>query len=124
VYIISGGYQLACEILGDYLGIPRRNIYAVRLTFDDAGNYVDFDRVTPLTRTNGKLTLIKQLALQGKTAFIGDSVLEMEVKEAVDLVVGYCGVIDRQLVRERADICVTKFADLETVLLSRVIVDA
>lgn len=101
VYIISGGYTAALVKLGEKLGIPPKNIFGNDLLFDKKGNYKTFIE-GPLRRNHGKLQIIRQIP--GKKIMIGDSITDLEVKECVDLFVGYGAVARRERVEKESEI--------------------
>ena len=48
----------------------------------------------------------------GKAAFVGDGVSDLEAKPAVDLFIGFGGVVVRPRVKENADLYVTNLRDV------------
>ena len=111
VQLVTAGIRQAILILADHLGISHRAVNAVALHFDGTGKYEDFDRTSPLTRTGGKETVVRDLRARskGKAAFIGDGVTDLETKPVVDLFIGFGGVHVRDRVKENADVYVTDF---------------
>jgi len=82
------------------------------MRFDDDGNYVDFDRQSPLTRAGGKEIAVRDIRARakGKAAFVGDGVTDLETKPAVDLFIGFGGVHVRPRVKENEGVFDTDFA--------------
>lgn len=113
VHLVTAGIEQAILPLAGALSIPHRNVHAVALRFDSAGAYEDFDRRTFLTRAGGKELVVRDVRARshGKAAFIGDGVSDLETKPAVDLFVGFGGVVVRPRVKENADVYVTRLAD-------------
>jgi len=107
VHLVTAGIEQAIRPLADALNV--RNVHAVRLTFDADGNYADFDRRSFLTRPGGKELVVRDIRARshGKAAFIGDGISDLEAKPAVDLFIGFGGVVVRPRVKENADLYVT-----------------
>lgn len=106
VHLVTAGIEQAVLPLARHLGLPPRAVHAVRLYFDDAGNYLDFDRRSFLARPGGKELVVRSIMTRskGKSAFIGDGVTDLETKPAVDLFVGFGGVIARPAVKDNATV--------------------
>ena len=109
VHLVTAGIEQAILPLAQSLGIPTRNVHAVRLTFDGDA-YRDFDRRSFLTRGGGKELIIRDVRARshGKAALIGDGVSDLEAKPAVDLFIGFGGVAVRERVRDEADVFITE----------------
>lgn len=105
VHLISGGIEQALLPLASHLGVPLR---AVALQFEADGNYLRFDRRSPLARARGKEVVVRDIRARtkGNAAFIGDGASDLEAKPAVDLFIGFGGVHTRARVRENADVFV------------------
>lgn len=110
VFIVSGGYQQAIEPFAQSLGIPKENVFAVELKFDSEGEYLGFDELSPLARQGGKKEILKELTQRGPTLFVGDGATDLEVKEVVDLFVGFGGVICRSVVQQQAEIFIMELS--------------
>jgi phosphoserine phosphatase len=122
VFIVSGGLAPAVVPFGESLGVPRRNIQAVDVAFnrlsgrwwdyrlDREGfnpdeSYLDYD-AGPLTETHGKASIVRQLR-EGHSAralLVGDGVSDLMAAPAVDLLVGFGGVVRRERVAAEADV--------------------
>jgi phosphoserine phosphatase len=111
IHLVTAGIAQAIQPLAAHLGIQERAVHAVLMRFDDRGNYVDFDRQSPLTRTGGKEIAVRDIRARakGKAAFVGDGVTDLETKPVVDLFIGFGGVHVRSRVRENAAVFVTDF---------------
>jgi phosphoserine phosphatase len=114
VHLVTGGIEQAILPVADALGIPGRNVHAVALKFDVHGHYQDFDRRSFLTRNGGKELAVRDIRARshGKAAFVGDGVSDLEAKPAVDLFIGFGGVVVRPRVKENADVYVTSLPDV------------
>jgi phosphoserine phosphatase len=113
VHLVTAGIEQAVLPLAAKLGI--RNVHAVRLRFTPEGAYEDFDRHSPLTRAGGKETVVRDVRARanGRAALVGDGASDLEAKGAVELCIGFGGVHERAVVRERADVYVR---DMRSVL--------
>ena len=103
VHLITAGIEQALIPLAHRLRVPLR---AVALQFDNDGNYVRFDRRSPLARSRGKEVVVRDIRARtkGNAAFVGDGASDLEAKPAVDLFIGFGGVHTRPRVRENADV--------------------
>jgi phosphoserine phosphatase len=112
VHLVTAGIEQAILPLANALHV--KNVHAVKLMFDATGNYKDFDRRSFLTRTGGKELVVRDIRARshGKAAFIGDGVSDLEAKPAVDLFLGFGGVVVRPRVKENADLYVTDLRDV------------
>lgn len=115
VYIISGGLAEPVEEFGVYLGIPRERIRAVGLTYNqlsgtwwDRTNDEDQRYLThandALTLSDGKAQIVRELLgdQRGRSLLIGDGYSDLKAGDAVNLFVGYGGVIARPAVQNAA----------------------
>ena len=104
LHIISGGIRQAILPLAKSLGLPETQVHAVDIYFNEDGSYRDYDRNSPLARSGGKAEICKRLLKpEGSLVMIGDGKTDMEAKQAGAVVIGFGGVVDRQVVREQAD---------------------
>ena len=108
VHLVTAGIAQAIAPLAAELNIAPRAVHAVALQFDDAGNYVDFDRRSFLARPGGKELVVRAILTRakGKAAFVGDGVSDLETKPVVDLFIGFGGVAVRDRVRDEAHVFV------------------
>jgi len=117
--IISGGYTQAIEPLAEFLGIER--IEAVRLAFDERGNYAGFDAVHPAARRGGKPDLVRQLRAEfgaGRTVLVGDGASDLETRDVVDLFIGFGRYAERRAVKEGAATFIHSLDQLSRILAS------
>lgn len=114
VHLVTAGIEQAILPLANALRVNPHNVHAVKLLFDAEGNYKDFDRRSFLTRPGGKELVVRDIRARthGKAAFIGDGVSDLEAKPAVDLFIGFGGVVVRPRVKENADLYVTNLSDV------------
>eukprot|EP00752_Nemacystus_decipiens_P007101 g6363.t1 len=126
VYLVSGGFRQMIEPVADQLSIPRRNIFANRLVFDDdaendsnvgrgTGKYVGFDAEEPTSRDGGKPKVVGLLSKEFGykcVVMVGDGATDMQAKPPAEAFIGYGGVTVREAVRDGADWFVTDFSPL------------
>jgi phosphoserine phosphatase len=120
VFIISGGLAEPVRGFARRLGVPPENIRAVELQYDELSGdwwryhepqtrnkqtYLAYDD-SPLTITNGKAQIITELAgnKPGRRLMIGDGSSDLAASSAVDLFVGFGGVVTREKVRDQSEI--------------------
>lgn len=122
VFIVSGGLALAVIPFGVSLGVPREHICAVDVVFDrlagrwwdydldregfnPAEQYLDYD-AGPLTETHGKADIVRELrgGRTGRALLVGDGVSDLMARSALDLLVGFGGVVHRERVAAEADV--------------------
>lgn len=115
VYIISGGLAEPVKEFGVYLGVPKENIRAVHVDYDQfAGEwwYADTDfqkskkrymdyKEGALTVSDGKAQIVKELlgTQNGRSLLIGDGSSDLLAGHTVDLFVGFGGVVQRERVK-------------------------
>ena len=121
VHIVSGGLLLAVQALARDLGLPTQNVHAVPIVFDQlAGEWWRYEQhrygdnpaerylafaPTPLAESQGKRTLIAQLAGAARDAMlVGDGITDLEARGAVKRFVGFGGVVQREVVAANADV--------------------
>ena len=109
VVLVSGGIREAIAPLARELGVP---VHAVSLRFDERGNYVDYDRLSPLTTQTGKLDVLRSLALPRPILAVGDGSTDVAMKQGSDRLVAYTGYARREAVVAAADASVTTYAEL------------
>lgn len=119
VYIISGGLLEPVEQFGIYLGVPKERIRAVDVAYDQlSGDWWDSDGANddaksekymnfnegPLTISDGKAQIVQELmgSASGRSLLIGDGSSDLLASRAVDLFVGYGGVVTRDRVLAEA----------------------
>lgn len=132
VLIVSGGLADAVTGFGIWLGVSRRDIFAVGLSYNaltgrwwdyqshPQGNpdeeYLVYDD-SALTTQNGKVDVIRAARTKGRRAMlVGDGSSDLAAAHAVDRFVGYCGVVARPVVRANAPIVLSS-ASLAPILL-------
>jgi len=116
VHIISGGIRQAILPLAEKLGLSADHVHAVDVLFNDDGSYKNFNQQSPLAKTGGKSVVCQQINVEGVSmAMIGDGTTDLEAKQAGAKVIGFGGVMQRDIVAAQADVFV-KDASLKAIL--------
>lgn len=122
VFIVSGGLAEPVQDFGLSLGLPAQHIHAVEMEYNQLSGrwwetwkhpngrnpderYLVHDG-GPLTMGKGKAQIIRKIraAHPGRAMLIGDGTSDLEAGEAVDLFVGFGGVVAREKVLARAPV--------------------
>lgn len=104
IHIISGGLRQAILPLAEHLAIPEDRVHAVDVVFDADGHYQDFARHSPLAVSGGKARICRKIRLTNSSlVMVGDGKTDLEAKQAGAFMIGFGGVVKRQLVQEQAD---------------------
>ena len=112
VYIISGGLLEPVREFGLYLGVPKENIRAVGVTYNELSDhwwvggdqqYLDYEDGA-LTVSDGKADMVGELLAgkRGRSLLIGDGLSDLLAGRSVNLFVGFGGVVSRRKVRDEA----------------------
>ena len=80
IFIISSGFHELIDPIVLKFGIKKEHIFANNFLFKGK-NIVGFDRHNPLSRSKGKVEIIKRLNLKGKVLVIGDGYTDYEIKK-------------------------------------------
>ena len=108
IFVVTGGYTDCSYPLTDYLRIPRKNVFANQIIFDEAGQFIGVDQNIPLCRDRGKRKIVSQIiaAHPGKTICIGDGIGDWEAAQIADGFICFAGVVMRPEVADKADIVI------------------
>lgn len=121
IIIVTAGLRDAILQLSRALGIAEDDVHAVAIRFTDSGEYAGFDTESPLTRNEGKATVVRGLGLQKPILALGDGITDLELKTveppAVDAFAAYTGVVERAPVIHAADYVVRSFDELPAIVL-------
>jgi phosphoserine phosphatase len=97
VYIVSAGLYPAVKIFGRLLQVPKEHIYAVDIHFDENGNYLHYEKTSPLITNNGKRIIVSGLkAKHEEIIHIGDGLNDYVTHDIVTRFIGYGGVYYRE----------------------------
>jgi phosphoserine phosphatase len=92
IFIISAGVNPSVKTFASLLDIPEPHVFAVDLTFDQQGEYQNFDHSAPMTQRRGKRHVVAEIKkLCPTVAYIGDGQNDMDVYHDVDCFIGYGG---------------------------------
>lgn len=121
--LVSGGIREAIAPLARTLGFDATDLHAVSLRFDDAGNYLDFDRSSPLTTQPGKPVLVSSLIERGHlrrpVLAVGDGATDAKLVGVADRFLAYTGFARRANVVAVADGEVASFAELAQIVIGQ-----
>jgi phosphoserine phosphatase len=118
VCIVTGGLRQAVFALSEHLGVPDDDVFAVDVFHHRDGSYAGFDEDSPMTKSGGKLEVVRALAKadrKGGVALVGDGVTDLEAAPAARRFVAFGGVVRRPEVFERAVVTCER-ADLAALL--------
>lgn len=105
VLIVSGGFkEFITPVVSPYY-IKKKNIYANTFLFDADNQIIGYDAENPLSQENGKVKLLKQMALKGDIYGIGDGHSDFQLKEfgMIKKFFAFTENIERKTVAEKAD---------------------
>lgn len=118
--LVSGGIREAIAPVARKLGFDAADLHAVSLRFDDAGNYLDFDRSSPLTTQPGKPVLVTALIEQGQllrpVLAVGDGATDAKLAGVANKFLAYTGFARRANVVAVADGEVASFVALAQIV--------
>lgn len=117
VVVVSGGIREAILPLASSLGIAAGEVHAVRVTFTPEGRFASYDAESPLTTSDGKRTVVEQLALPKRVLAVGDGATDLAMKPAVDVFAAYTGFVSRAAVVAGADVTVDSFDQITELAL-------
>lgn len=121
VHIVSGGFRAMIEPMAvAELGVKKDDIFANTIFWRDDGSYAGFEKDEPTASQNGKPTVINLLKRErgyGTVVMVGDGATDLQAKPPANAFIGYGGVVQRDVVKQRADWFVTDFSLLVDCLL-------
>lgn len=107
VRVMSGGLRPPVEAVAAELGIRREAVAAVGIEFDALGQYAGYDSTSPLAKSGGKPTVIRDWNLERPVILVGDGATDLEARPELDLFVAYMGVTYRPKVAIGGDVVLT-----------------
>ena len=123
IFIISGGFKEMIAPTAKILGIPQENIYANEFIYDK-NNTVEKAKDSILLQNQGKVKIINKLKndgiLNGKNIMIGDGFTDLEtlLYNAVDDYICFCGVVERENVKNKSKNIAKNTNELKDMCLS------
>ncbi|HZD10234.1 MAG TPA: HAD-IB family phosphatase [Candidatus Binatia bacterium] len=122
VYIISGGLAEPVTEFGLYLGVPRQNIRAVSIQYDELSglwwqkdqfaeskrHYLNHE-ASALTISDGKARIMREMVgdQPGRVLLVGDGLSDLLAGRNADLFTGFGGVARRERVASEAPCYIT-----------------
>jgi phosphoserine phosphatase len=103
VRVLSGGLRPPVEAVAAELGLSPAEVGAVGITFGDDGEYLGFERDSPVARSGGKAQVLAAWKLPRPVLLVGDGATDAEARPAVDAFAAYMGVAFRPAVAAAAD---------------------
>lgn len=103
VRVVSGGLLPAVLAVAVELGVAPEDVRAVGIDFDEAGEYAGFESTSPLARSGGKESVLREWNLPRPALMVGDGATDLEARPAVDAFAAYMGVAFREAVAAGAD---------------------
>lgn len=119
IYLVSGGFEPLIFPSAKILNIPLTNVIANKFIHNpESGEYLSFDKSSFTSKSGGKrnaLNYIQQIHSNDDNKsmiMIGDGVTDLEAKPPADIFIGYGGVTERQIVKEKSDYYIKNFQEL------------
>jgi phosphoserine phosphatase len=104
VYVVTSGLLQAVAEFARALNLVSAEVHAVEVHLDAAGAYQGFDSSSPLCRSDGKAVVCRNIAaMHGNVAMVGDGVTDLAARAGGAYVVGFGGVINRDVMQQEAD---------------------
>jgi phosphoserine phosphatase len=116
--LVSGGIRQAIRPLARQLGFSDGSLHAVSLSFDDTGQFVGYDKKSPLATQHGKKDIVAALALRRPSLAVGDGATDAAMRQATDAFAAFTAFVRRDAVIREADYVVASFVELTTLVLS------
>ncbi|MED7789422.1 HAD-IB family phosphatase [Francisella sp. 19X1-34] len=104
VWIFSGGLTESIEPFADYLGIARRNIFAVEINWDKNGGFISLDNSNGACDSKLKAFEKAKDLINGEVIVVGDGYTDYQLYEAgfANKFIAYVEHVQRQKVMEVA----------------------
>jgi len=104
VYIVTSGLRQAVAAFACALGLAPEQVHAVEVRLDAAGAYQGFDSSSPLCCSDGKAIVCRNIAaMHGRVAMVGDGATDLAARAGGAYVVGFGGVIHREIILQESD---------------------
>jgi phosphoserine phosphatase len=115
--IVSGGILDAILPCARGLGFADGEVHAVRLSFDERGEYRGYDRSSPLATQLGKRDVLRALRLPRPLLAVGDGSTDAAMAPEADTFAAFTGFVRREPVVAVADSELRSFDDLLELVL-------
>ena len=80
ILIVSSGFHELIEPIVIQYGIKKENIFANKFLYDN-DKVIGYDKKNPLSKSQGKVNILKELKLKGEVHVIGDGYTDYEIKK-------------------------------------------
>lgn len=80
ILIVSSGFHELIEPIVIQYGIKKENIFANKFLYDK-NKVIGYDKKNPLSKSQGKVNILKELKLKGEVHVIGDGYTDYEIKK-------------------------------------------
>ncbi|MEC7850683.1 MAG: HAD-IB family phosphatase [Bacteroidota bacterium] len=80
ILIVSSGFHELIEPIVIKYGIKKENIFANKFLYDN-DKVIGYDKKNPLSKSQGKVNILKELKLKGEVHVIGDGYTDYEIKK-------------------------------------------
>jgi len=80
ILIVSSGFHELIEPIVIQYGIKKENIFANKFLYDN-NKVIGYDKKNPLSKSGGKVNILKELKLKGEVHVIGDGYTDYEIKK-------------------------------------------
>lgn len=80
ILIVSSGFHELIEPVVIQYGIKKENIFANKFLYDN-DKVIGYDKKNPLSKSQGKVNILKELKLKGEVHVIGDGYTDYEIKK-------------------------------------------
>lgn len=118
VHLISGGLREAIVPFAEWLGVPSKQVHAVRIYFDAAGQFGGWDEQSPLATADGKGVVLGGLQAPSPRLMVGDGATDLAATESGASFAAFVGFVHREPVVSAADHVVGTFEELRHLVLS------
>ena len=120
IFIVSGGFKEIIMPTAKLLNIPETNIFANEFDFDKNENVIGA-KDSLLLQKQGKVAIIQDAKnkniIKGKSIMIGDGYTDLEtyLYNAVDAFICFCGVVEREMVKQQSKYIAYDIQQLKTI---------
>ena len=105
IYIVSGGFkEIIIPIVRDF-GINENHVFGNDFTYNDKGFVIGINDQSPLSYSDGKIRVVKNLNLKNGAYIIGDGCTDLELKKVrgINAFICFTENINRISVSSKAD---------------------
>ena len=114
IYVVSGGFKSIIHPILNHIFETDWNIYANDFMFNSLGEVLGVKKNNPLSKSKGKVQLIKSLNLNNDIIMVGDGYTDYEVKKfnEAKYFLAYAAHVKRNNVIENSDFVCDNFSDV------------